>query len=153
MVWFPMRDGVEVTLHSAPRWRGSGTRFFWPSPSQELTLRGSRVAVTGAGATASMRVRVLDADVLVAGLERVLGDGLAAARVGETEDMRIGGAVDALEQVRDLPHHQWRIADAIPVADVNLNRLPASEKTQGELRCLTVSGPSAGASLEQRSRH
>jgi hypothetical protein len=41
--------------------------------------------------------------------------------------MGIGRAVDALKEVRDLPHHQRRFADAIPVADVNLDRLPASE--------------------------
>src|SRR5512147_3302720 len=128
MVWSPMRDGAEITFRSAPRWHGSGTRFYW-SVSQEITLRGSRVALTGAGVIASMRVCVLDADVLVAGLERVLGDGLATAGIGDAENMRIGRAVDALEEVRDLPHHQRRIADAIPVADVNLYRLPASEKT------------------------
>jgi hypothetical protein len=86
--------------------------------------------------TGLMRVRVGNPDVLIAGFQRVLGDGLAAAGIGEAKDMRIGRAVDALKQVRDFPNHQRRIADAIAVADMDLDWFSASEETQGLLRYL-----------------
>ena len=98
-----------------------------------------RVAGLAAPArTESVRVGVWNADVLIARFERVLRHSLAAAGIGKAKDMRIGRAVDALEQVRHFPHHQRRIADLIAVADVDLDRLSASEETQGLLRCLTV---------------